>query len=88
MVLFGCFGATAQDVSDAVQFHGYSSRTSFPDTGGTKGHIYDGKLYNAKKHYNDSTVLIVAPKNLNTSKGLKKLNLYAAVRCPSGDFYP
>jgi hypothetical protein len=58
----------AQDNSGTVIFHIYSSHTSFPDTGRVKGHIYDSILYTAKEHYNDSTVLIVAPKNLDAKK--------------------
>ncbi len=64
--------ASAQNVDGAVQFHIYSSHTSFPDTGRAKGHVYDNVLYTAKEHYMDSTVLIIAPKNLN-AKG--KVNL-------------
>jgi hypothetical protein len=58
----------AQDISGAVTFHIHSSHTSFPDTGRAKGHIYDSVLYTAKEHYNDSTVLIIAPKNLDAKK--------------------
>jgi hypothetical protein len=68
LVLFTCFGVAAQDVNNVVQFHIYSSHTSFPDTGRAMGHIYDGKLYSVKEHYSDSTVLIIAPKKLNASK--------------------
>jgi len=63
-----CFGASAQDTSNAVIFHIYSSHTSFPDTGRRNGHVYESKLYTAKVHYNDSTVLIIAPKKLDAKK--------------------
>jgi hypothetical protein len=58
----------AQDVPGAISFHIYSSHTSFPDTGRAKGHLYEGKLYTANEHYHDSTVLIIAPKNLDTKR--------------------
>jgi len=58
----------AQDIPGAVSFHIYSSHTSFPDTGRAKGHVYEGKLYSANEHYRDSTVLIIAPKNLGAKK--------------------
>ncbi|MFI5156439.1 MAG: hypothetical protein ACHQEM_09650 [Chitinophagales bacterium] len=38
-----------------------STYTSFPDTGRANGHEYDGILYDAKTHYNDSSVIIVIP---------------------------
>jgi hypothetical protein len=58
----------AQDNNGAVIFHIYSSHTAFPDTGRIKGHLYDGVLYTFKEHYNDSAVLIIAPKNLDAKK--------------------
>jgi len=58
----------AQNVNDAVSFHIHSSNTSFPDTGRANGHIYDKVLYTAAEHYHDSTVLIIAPKNLDAKK--------------------
>jgi hypothetical protein len=61
---------SAQDVNGATEFHIFSSHTSFPDTGRAKGHQYDGKLYTAKEHYNDSTVLIIVPKNLDAKKSV------------------
>jgi hypothetical protein len=57
-----------QEHADATIFHIYSSHTSFPDTGRIKGHLYDNVLYTAAEHYNDSTVLIVVPKNLDAKK--------------------
>lgn len=67
-VLFIAQQSSAQDENSFSQFHIYSSHTSFPDTGRRLGHVYSGKLYSAKEHYNDSTVLIIAPKNLNAKK--------------------
>ncbi|MDB5008217.1 MAG: hypothetical protein JWP45_2610 [Mucilaginibacter sp.] len=67
-MLFACSTVNAQDVNGAVTFHIYSIHTSFPDTGRAKGHRYENKLYTANGHYNDSTVLIIAPKNLNVKK--------------------
>lgn len=58
----------AQDVPGAVIFHIQSSHTAFPDTGRAKGHIYDKVLYTQAEHYNDSTVLIIAPKKLDAKK--------------------
>ncbi len=58
---------SAQD-GGATIFHIYSSHTSFPDTGRKNGHVYEGKLYTAKDHYSDSTVLIIVPKNLDAKK--------------------
>ena len=63
-----CFCGMAQDLPGTVQFHISSSHTSFPDTGRAKGHTYDGKLYTAAAHYNDSSVLIITPKSLDVSK--------------------
>src|SRR5258707_481150 len=60
--------AFAQDADGAVSFHIRSSHTSFPDTGRANGHIYDKVLYTAAEHYHDSTVLIIAPKNLNVKE--------------------
>ena len=60
--------ALGQEHADAMIFHIYSSHTSFPDTGRANGHTYDNILYTAAEHYNDSTVLIIAPKNLDAKK--------------------
>ncbi|MEP6612095.1 MAG: hypothetical protein ABJA76_09435 [Mucilaginibacter sp.] len=67
IALTGNYSA-AQDLPGAVQFHISSSHTSFPDTGRARGNTYDGKLYTAAAHYSDSSVLIIAPKNLDASK--------------------
>jgi hypothetical protein len=59
---------SAQNNNEAIIFHIHSTNTSFPDTGRVKGHLYDNVLYTFKEHYNDSTVLIIAPKNLDAKK--------------------
>jgi hypothetical protein len=58
----------AQNNSGAVIFHIQSPHASFPDTGRANGHTYDKVLYTEAEHYHDSTVLIIAPKNLDTTK--------------------
>ena len=58
----------AQDVTHAVIFHITSANTSFPDTGRAMGHMYDKVLYTTADHYRDSTILIIAPKNLDSKK--------------------
>ncbi|MDB5123481.1 MAG: hypothetical protein JWP94_1610 [Mucilaginibacter sp.] len=68
LTLLACNGLFAQENSSAVTFHIYSSHTSFPDTGRRNGHLYDNVLYTTADHYRDSTVLIVAPKNLDVKK--------------------
>jgi hypothetical protein len=62
--------AYGQNEDVATIFHIHSSHTSFPDTGRAKGHLYDKVLYTAAEHYNDSTVLIIAPKNLDAKKNV------------------
>lgn len=58
----------AQDEPGAVIFHIQSSHTAFPDTGRAMGHVYSKVLYTEAEHYHDSTVLIIAPKNLDARK--------------------
>ena len=58
----------SQHTPDATCFHIYSTHTSFPDTGRSKGHLYDSLFYTANEHYKDSTVLIIAPKRLQLNK--------------------
>lgn len=71
LVLFSStLRSSAQDYTEAFQYHIYSSHTSFPDTGREKGHVYDGKLYTALAHYRDSTVLIIVPKGLDAKKSV------------------
>ncbi|HZE85719.1 MAG TPA: hypothetical protein VE035_15485 [Puia sp.] len=60
--------AFAQDKSDPRVFRISSSHTSFPDTGRAKGHVYDDVLYTAAEHYNDSSVLIVVPSQLELKR--------------------
>jgi hypothetical protein len=60
--------STAQGIKDAVAFHIHSSHTAFPDTGRANGHVYDKVLYSSAEHYQDSTVLIIAPQNLDAKK--------------------
>ncbi len=68
--LFITTNSAAQNIPGAVTFHIYSPHTSFPDTGRAKGHLYDSVLYTVNEHYRDSTVLIIAPKNLDAKKKL------------------
>jgi len=68
VILCASLRLAAQEGSDATIFHIFSSHAAFPDTGRAKGHIYDNKLYSAAEHYQDSTVLIIAPKNFHTAK--------------------
>jgi len=56
----------AQD--GAVIIHIHSSHASFPDTGRLRGHTGDSVFYSTADHYRDSTVLIIAPKNLDAKK--------------------
>jgi len=69
LMLKGIF-SSAQDVKGAVIFHIYSSHTAFPDSGRLKGHVSDSAFYSTKDHYRDSTVLIIAPKNLDVKKSV------------------
>jgi hypothetical protein len=58
----------AQDNNNAVVFHIYSTHTSFPDIHRLNGHKSDTVFYNTSEHYRDSTVLIIAPRNLDAKK--------------------
>src|ERR1700759_4772978 len=58
----------AQTENGAVIFHMQSSHTSFPDSARLKGHTGNHVFYNTAGHYSDSSVLIVAPKNLTADK--------------------
>ena len=49
-------------------FHFTSSHTSFPDPARDSGHTYNKVLYDAAKHYSDSSVMIVIPKGLDAGK--------------------
>jgi len=55
---------------NAVIFHMQSSHTAFPDTGRAKGHVYAKVLYTGVEHYHDSTVLVIAPINLDAKKSV------------------
>jgi len=68
LILLTSLRSSAQDIAGAFTFHIWSAHTSFPDTGRRKGYKYENKLYTERQHYNDSTVLIVVPKNLNVKK--------------------
>jgi len=68
LMMTACAASFCQDVPGAVTFHIYSSHTSFPDSGRMHGHLYDSVMYTMAEHYNDSTVLIIAPKNLDAKK--------------------
>ena len=54
--------------NDLNFFNITSAYTSFPDTARTNGHTYKNVLYNAEDHYMDSSVIIIAPKNLDAAK--------------------
>lgn len=49
-------------------FHITSSHTSFPDAARDSGHTYKSVLYDAAKHYSDSSVMIISPKKLDAKK--------------------
>lgn len=68
IILFIAFYKKSFGQDEAAIFHIQSSHTSFPDTGRANGHTYDNVLYSAGEHYHDSTVLIIAPKNLDAKK--------------------
>src|ERR1700748_2121628 len=68
LFLFFANFSRAQDTTGAVSFHIHSSHTSFPDTGRANGHLYDKVLYTSAEHYQDSSVLIIVPKNLDAKK--------------------
>ena len=52
----------SQESAKEIRFS--SSHTSFPDSVRAKGYTYDSVFYSAADHYNDSSVLLVVPKNL------------------------
>jgi hypothetical protein len=58
----------AQANNGPTIFHIQSSHTSFPDSSRFKGHVGDGVFYSVVDHYSDSSVLIIAPKNLDATK--------------------
>jgi hypothetical protein len=68
IIIYCGLSASAQDYPGAVTFHIYSTHTAFPDSGRAKGHVGDSVFYSTKDHYRDSTVLIIAPKNLDVKQ--------------------
>jgi len=70
LMIFNNKRSFAQDVPGAVIFRIQSSHTAFPDTGRAKGHIYSKVLFTEAEHYHDSTVLMIAPKNLDAKKAV------------------
>jgi len=68
ILLFASVTSFAQDNNDAVIFHIRSSNTSFPDSARMHGHTGDSVFYSTADHYMDSTVLVIAPKNLDAKK--------------------
>ncbi|HVZ25257.1 MAG TPA: hypothetical protein VG842_04355 [Sediminibacterium sp.] len=58
MVLLGSAKAKAQPGTH-IRFS--SSHAMFPDTARAKGHLYQGQLYDAASHYNDSSVWVYVP---------------------------
>jgi hypothetical protein len=71
IIFFGCLFVSKLSFTqnnDLNIFHITSSHTSFPDTARANGHVYNNVLYDAAKHYMDSSVLILVPKKLNANK--------------------
>jgi len=60
--------ALAQDAGDYHTLHFTSSHTAFPDTSRRNGHLYDSVLYTAADHYDDSSVLLIIPKQVKSSR--------------------
>jgi hypothetical protein len=58
----------AQNGNGAVIFRFQSSHTSFPDSNRLNGHTGNKVFYTRADHYNDSNVLIIAPKNLDADE--------------------
>ncbi len=67
LLLTRCRHSFSQN-NDLNIFRITSSYTSFPDTARANGHVYNKVLYDAATHYMDSSVMIVAPKNLKADK--------------------
>jgi len=42
-----------------------SNNTSFPDSAREHGYTYDSSSYSVNEHYNDNSVLLIIPRNLN-----------------------
>ena len=45
-----------------------STHTSFPDTGRRNGYTYDNVFYSAGDHYNDSSIILIFPKEIKKDK--------------------
>ena len=58
----------AQDSGEFQSLHFTSSHTSFPDTGRKDPYEYDSVLYEVSAHYHDSSVLLIIPGQLDTTK--------------------
>ena len=67
-LFFQSFLLYAQTEEAPTIFHITSAFTSFPDTARAAGHNYDKVLYTAAEHYNDSSVLIAVPPQLNAGR--------------------
>jgi hypothetical protein len=68
LVFFFITPALGQHTQEFQLLHFSSSHTSFPDTGRMNGHWYDSTFYTASAHYNDSSVLLIIPKQLDTTQ--------------------
>lgn len=64
--------AFAQKKTNSMIIRMTSAHTSFPDTGRAEGYHYDNVLYRTAEHYNDSSVMIIVPSQLDVKK---KLNI-------------
>jgi predicted esterase len=61
--------ATFSQYGKQIKFS--SSNAMFPDTARAKGHLYDGKLYDAPTHYSDSSVLLYVPEHFSPKKKIQ-----------------
>ena len=66
-LLFMFFRLPAQ-TNEGRTFHFTSQHTSFPDTGRSKGHVYDSLVYDAATHYSDSSILVLVPPHFSPGK--------------------
>jgi len=57
--------APAQDNELARVLRFNSNNTSFPDSARAHGYTYDSTFYSATEHYNDNSVLLIIPRDLN-----------------------
>ena len=60
--------ALSQDYPHAVIFHLTSPHSSFPDNKRNNGHVGDHVFYSTADHYMDSSMLVIAPKNLSATE--------------------